>query len=362
MKILHVTAIISLDGKSGIPAVVKGLCEYQNKLDGIESRVLSLRAKVDNVGSPYFHYISDCHYMQFLKEYNPDIVILHDFYYYQYAILGFCLKRLHIPFLLEPHGAFGKQAQKKSRLKKCISNYTLFSILINGSLGFVFTNEGEKKDASFKKKKIVVIPNGVEENAVDALKNKSFDDNREPTFYFLGRYDINHKGLDFLFDALDILDSKRENITVNMYGIGSDEEIAYVHNRIDKIKNLIVEDKGTIYDEEKVKALRKANILLLTSRYEGSPMTILDALSYGNPCLVTPGTNVADDIVLNKIGWKTELNAKSIANCILQAKEDYKQNYSAYYDKCRRYVLDNFLWDKIAQQSVEVYKEIIGLR
>ena len=79
MRILHVTAIISLDGKSGIPAVVKGLCEYQNKLNGIESRVLSLRARVDNVESPYFYYIGDCHYMQFLSDYNPDIVIIHDF-------------------------------------------------------------------------------------------------------------------------------------------------------------------------------------------------------------------------------------------------------------------------------------------
>ena len=166
--------------------------------------------------------------------------------------------------------------------------------------------------------------------------------------------------MDYLFDTLDILDSKGEKITVNMYGIGSEEEIAYVHNRINKIRNLKVEDKGTIYDEEKVKALRKANILLLTSRYEGSPMTILDALSYGNPCLVTPGTNVAEDIVSNNIGWKTELNAEAIADCILKAREDYKQNYADYYERCRKYVLDNFLWDKIAQQSVQVYKDIIG--
>lgn len=360
MKILHVTAIISLDGKSGIPAVVKGLCEYQNKLEGIVSRVLSLRAKVDNVGSPNFYYIGDCHYMQFIKDYQPDIVIIHDFYYYQYAILAFCLKRLHIPFLLEPHGAFGKQAQQKSCIKKRIANNSLFRNLINGSAGFVFTNEGERKDASFKKDIVVVIPNGVDEKAVDDLPDKIYDKDSEPVFYFLGRYDINHKGLDYLFDALDILDSKGEKITVNMYGIGSEEEIAYVHNRINKIRNLKVEDKGTIYDEEKVKALRKANILLLTSRYEGSPMTILDALSYGNPCLVTPGTNVAQDIVSNNIGWKTELNAEAIADCILKAREDYKQNYADYYERCRKYVLDNFLWDKIAQQSVQVYKDIIG--
>jgi glycosyltransferase involved in cell wall biosynthesis len=360
MRILHITAIISLDGKSGIPAVVKGLCEHQNKIDGVVSRVLSVRATIDNVGSPYYHYLGNGSFKDYLAGYKPDIAIFHDFYYYQYALMCRCLKRMHIPFVLEPHGAFGKQAKKKSWLKKTVANNTLFRGLIKRSNGFIFTNEGEKRDTAYHNRKEVVIPNGVEENAVDSHTAKDYKEESRPVFYFLGRYDINHKGLDYLFDALDILDSKEEDVTVNMYGIGGEKELAYVHERINGMKNIRIEDKGTIYDEEKVKALRKANILLLTSRYEGSPMTILDALSYGNPCLVTPGTNVADEIVANGLGWKTELKAEAIAECILKASKDYQQNYGVYYDKCRRYVLDNFLWDKIAQQSVGVYKQLIG--
>lgn len=360
MKILHITAINTLRARSGIPAVVKGLCEHQNLIDGVEARALSLRADAKESESPYFDNLGERSFNEYVTDYKPDIVIIHDFYYYQYAIIGFWLKILHIPFVQEPHGAFGRQAMHKSRLKKWIANNTLFRVLIKGSNAFIFTNEGEKNDAAYSKRKVYVVPNGVEEKVVDSQAEKSYNGEEEPTFYFLGRYDINHKGLDYLFDALDILDSKDEKIIVNMYGIGSEEEIAYVHNRIDKIRNLKVEDKGTIYDEEKVKALRKANVLLLTSRYEGSPMTILDALSYGNPCLVTPGTNVAEDIVSNNIGWKTELNAEAIAECILKAREVYRQNYTKYYDRCRKYVLDNFLWDKIAQQSVKVYKDIIG--
>lgn len=360
MKILHITAINTLQARSGIPAVVKGLCEHQNLIEGVEARALSLRADAKEADSPYFDNLGERSFKEYVTGYKPDIVIIHDFYYYQYSKIGYCLKRLHIPFVQEPHGAFGRQAMKKSRIKKWIANHTLFRVLIKGSEAFIFTNDGERKDAAYSKAKVFVVPNGVKEKVVDCQPEKCYDSEDEPIFYFLGRYDINHKGLDYLFNALDILDSKGERITVNMYGLGSDEEIGYVHNRIDKIRNLKVEDKGTIYDEEKIKALRKANILLLTSRYEGSPMTILDALSYGNPCLVTPGTNVSDDIVNNNIGWKTELSAGAIANCILKAREDYRMNYSDYYDRCRKYVLDNFLWDKIAQQSVEVYKEIIG--
>ena len=360
MKILHITAIDTLLARSGIPAVVKGLCEHQNRIDGVEARVLSLRADAKESHSPFFDNLGEKSFKSYVMDYKPDLVVIHDFYYYQYAIIGYWLKIMHIPFVQEPHGAFGRQAMKKSRLKKWVANSTIFRILIKGSAGFIFTNEGEKNDSAYKKKHVYVIPNGVEESAVDPLPQKSYHMDDEPIFYFLGRYDINHKGLDYLFDALDVIDTLGMRIKVNMYGVGSEEEVSFVHRRIARYNNIEIGDRGTIYDEEKINALRKANILLLTSRYEGSPMTILDALSYGNPCLVTPGTNVADEIERNNLGWKTELKAEAIADCMLKARENYKRNYAVYYDRCRNYVLENFLWDKIARKSVKVYKDIIG--
>ena len=141
MKILHITAINTLLARSGIPAVVKGLCEHQNRIEGVQARALSLRADAKEAESPYFDNLDDRSFKAYVMGYNPDIVIIHDFYYYQYAIVGFWLKRLHIPFVQEPHGAFGRQAMKKSRLKKWIANNTIFRNLIKGSEAFIFTNE-----------------------------------------------------------------------------------------------------------------------------------------------------------------------------------------------------------------------------
>lgn len=345
-----------MDAQNGIPAVVKGLCNYQNKIEGVESRVLSLYAKVDNTVTPNFDYLGDHSFCGYVKDYMPDIVIFHDFYYLKYATMALTLKRLRIPFVLEPHGAFGKKALKKSRLKKFVANHTIFSILIKGSAGFILTNEGELKDVAYKKEKKFVIPNGVDRNAIDELDYKNFDPSHLPVFYFLGRYDRIHKGLDYLFDALDIIERNKKIITVKLYGVGSEEELAYVHDRIKDYKIIKVEEKGTIFGQEKVDALRNNNILLLTSRYEGSPMTILDALCYGNPCLLTPGTNVADEISNNGLGWKTNLDANAIAECILRAQEEYRKDYEGYYNRCKQYMIDNSLWDNIALKSISIYK------
>lgn len=360
MKILHITAVHTMEAESGIPAVVKGLCEYQNKMDGVESRVLSLFAKVDNVGSQYFSYLGDGSFKRYIKDYMPDFVIFHDFYYLEYATMALRLKVMGIPYALEPHGAFGRQAIKKSRIKKFIANNTIFRILINGSVGFIYTNEGERNDSAYRKNKVVVIPNGVNTNAIDALDRKLYDPNLLPIFYFLGRFDINHKGLDFLFDALDVLDRKSKRIIIRLYGIGDDKETSFVNDRIGKLKIIDIENRGTIYGEDKIKALREANILLLTSRYEGSPMTILDALCYGNPCLLTPGTNVADEIVENGLGWKTELEANAIAESIEKAQDDYRKDYNVYYQRCQQYMKNNALWDIIAVNSIKEYKKLLG--
>ena len=358
MRILHITAVHTMEGESGIPAVVKGLCDNQNKLEGVEARVLSLYANVDKVDSPYFDYLGNNSFRKYIQSYLPNFVVFHDFYYLRYASMAFYLKCKGIPFVIEPHGAFGKQAIKKSRIKKLIANSTIFRILIKGSAGFIFTNEGEKNDTAYKKKKVVVIPNGVSEDAIDKPDNKIYSANQNPIFYFLVCYDINHKGLDYMF--LDILDEREQKVIVRLYGLGNEHEISFVHERINRMRNVEIEERGTIYGEAKVKALREANILLLTSRYEGSPMTILDALCYGNPCLLTPGTNVADEIVANGLGWKTELDASSIAEAILNVRKEYKKDYMGYYNRCRQYMYDHSLWEKIAKKSIPLYKYFLS--
>ena len=57
-------------------------------------------------------------------------------------------------------------------------------------------------------------------------------------------------------------------------------------------------------------------IFVLTSRFEGHPMGLIEALSYGLPSLVTTGTNMAKEIESNNAGWIAETEIESIVIAI----------------------------------------------
>lgn len=351
MRLLHVTAT-HLNLAGGIPVVLRDLVSAQNEIDGFEARVLSIKADTSAMNSQFFDFLGDTSFDNYIEEYKPDVVIFHSHYYFEYLRLYRSLVKKNIPYFIEPHGSFGKAALQKSRLKKRIANGVVLRPFMKHAKGYIFLNEAEKKDAQYSTNHDLVIPNGI-----DAGKIEKEICLQEPwSLYFIGRFDVTHKGLDFLFDALEIIDKKNERVSVKLYGTGTDEEVEYVNNRIKSLNSVLVSNCGPIYGEKQVKALEQCGIMLLTSRYEGFPMTVLEAWKYGNPCIVTPGTNVAEEIAENGLGWKTELNADDIALNIKKATQEYEEARTHFVVTCKNYVASKYSWAEIAQRSFEELK------
>ena len=359
MNILHITALSPMSPNSGIPVVLKNLTEEQNKISGVSSKVLSIVEPVDSIGSQNFVYLNErSSIVEFIKSFGPDLAIFHG-YQMEYRMMEIILRSLNIPYCNEPHGSFGRQAIKKSYIKKIVANNTIYRSVIKNAIGYIFTNKAEMDSSVYRTSNDVVIPNGVVEKDVIEASDKNINITSTPIFYYLGRYDIYHKGLDYLMNALSIIDKTDESIVVYLYGTGNKHQLEFVRERISNFKRIKVVDKGTIYGRDKKIALESANILLLTSRYEGSPMTILDGLTYGNPCIVTEGTNVSDEIVKYNLGWKADLTPESIANSILLAKKEYSTSPDCYIQRCKKYVLENYTWGKMARLSISQYRLIL---
>ncbi|WIM85536.1 glycosyltransferase [Gallibacterium anatis] len=358
MNLLHITAThLRLEG--GIPVVLNKLVSAQNRIQGVQSKVLSLTSDIKDIDSPYFIHIKKEQLEEYLTQNRPDAVIIHSFYYIQYNWVSKVLNKKNIPYFIEPHGSFGREALKKSQFKKWIANHFIFKRLIKGAKGFVFLNDQEKKQSIFITKNDIIIPNGIDISTIKSplettkeIKNK---------IYFIGRYDINHKGLDYFLEALKILDKEKYNLEVSLFGKGADEAIRYIEDAIKKFSYIKLYLNSSISGQEKDNLLEQNAPMILTSRYEGFPMTILEAWSYGNPCIVTPGTNVFSEIKENNLGWGTYLDPSQIANCIKDALKDYSQYKEDYIKRCKDYVCQHYDWEKIAYESCEKIRRVLGL-
>ena len=113
------------------------------KIDGLEQ--VFTAASLEQLPPPY------C---------RPDLAVFHELYIPRYLSLAKQLRRQNIPYIIVPHGALKKNAQKKSRLKKTAANLLLFKRFCNQAAGIQCLTEQEKAQ-SVMGKRIFIAPNGI---------------------------------------------------------------------------------------------------------------------------------------------------------------------------------------------------------
>ena len=113
-----------------------------------------------------------------------------------------------------------------------------------------------------------------------------------------------------------------------------------------------------MFGEEKESKLLEADIFIQCSRTEAMPMGILEAMSYGIPCLITKGTSLSDLLDKYDAGWSSETTAEDIANAIEKSVVE-KRLLKEKSAKAICAVKENFDPQLIAKQTIENYRKFI---
>ena len=353
MKILHIAPIGHV--AEGIGTVLMHLVPEQIKL-GNDVRVITIK---DNklYHESFIYSISDNNvFSDFINNWTPDVVIFHSVFHLSY--IGFCktLIRLGIPYLSQLHGCLSVENYKKSHIKKWFALKLMYAAFFKYASSIIYLNNGEYSNSIVKRynPNKIIIPNGCSKLPGLEKKNKA---SSPVDILYMGRIDIIQKGNDFLVKALELLKGSKLNFHVRVYANPDDPDMPVFLDMIKDIKS-IISYEGVVYGHEKYIRMQKADIFILTSRYEGMPMGILEALSFGIPCIVTPGTNMADVISQYKAGWVCDLEAKKIAETIKSAVCEYTSN-PVKFRECALNLSLNYEWTHIAEESVSCYKRVI---
>jgi len=193
-------------------------------------------------------------------------------------------------------------------------------------------------------------------NAVDFFNDSPQKIKPEsPTLVFAGRL-MPWKGVGLMLEAVAELKTKWPGIIFEVLGDGPESESLQA-----KAKNLGLEQnvkfRGRVSEKESHAVFARSTIFVLNTNYEGLPHSVLNAMQSNLPVITTNIGGNVEVIQDGENGLLVSYNDKQAwvsAIDRLLADEALQQKFIANSQK----TLENFKWDKLVDETVEVINSI----
>ena len=371
MNILHISDIDISSCGGGMNTVIPELIMRQMLYDNTLNETLFITKKKCEVANPHPYFICFMEGDYFIHLRKVNLFVFHSVYNLKFILLYFFCKKNKLPYLIVSHGGLSKVALKKGIIKKKLFKLFFLNRFIRDASALCFTSLEEQLGSAYIDKNYIIVPNPIQISDYSYRLTANNSDGIK--MVFLSKIDFYYKGLDILFDALDLIkdDLVRENVFFSFYGYGKSKEVDLenINNGEKDILKLLLRIKeldvgnrvkycGPVFGHQKMEVLKNSDIYILTSRSEAMPLSISEALSVGTPCLVTYGTNMSSLIEKHNAGWGVSLDKHELAFTILKAIREYKKSSIILRQSARKLYEYNSSID-IGKVSIEQYKTIL---
>jgi len=247
-----------------------------------------------------------------------------------------------------------------SRIEKhCLRKIDVEGVEFTGVSSEVCKNLVE---IGISKQKITYIPNGVD---TKLFKPSASDDKKSLRKKFgipeenliilsLGRL-TEQKQPQKLIEVFSLIEKEMKDVTLVIAGKG---ELLEKKKKIDKqkkLKNVVF--LGYIVEEDKPDLYACSDYYIMASKYEGQPLTLLEAMASGLPCIASniPNLRLVEDA---NCGIMVDFNdVEKAAKRIITYLEGVNSEHSK---NARGYAVKNLDWKIIAGMYLEEFKKILA--
>lgn len=166
---------------------------------------------------------------------------------------------------------------------------------------------------------------------------------------------VREKGVQYLIEAYKRL---KTDLKLVIAGDAEYEEIykTELYNLANGNKNIIF--TGFIRGKTYFELFSNCYLFVLPSEIEGLPTVLLEAMSYGNCCLVS---DIPENLeVLDKFGYSFKnKDVDSLTEKLRFLLKD-REAVESVKDKAKNHVLENFSWDSTADQYEKLYEKLLS--
>ena len=197
----------------------------------------------------------------------------------------------------------------------------------------------------------VFIPNGISKPEIreaDEIK-KLWGLEKDSYVLFLGRI-VPEKGISYLLEAWKGIETNKKLVIAG----GSSDTQAYM----DELKAMCAGNDNVIFTGfQQGRVLEElysnAYIYCLPSDLEGMPLSLLEAMSYGNCCVVSD-ISECSEVVEDKAVLFRKSDIKDLKR-VLQDLVDDETKVAKYKQSASGYITMKYNWDKVVDKTLDLY-------
>lgn len=196
------------------------------------------------------------------------------------------------------------------------------------------------------------IPNGITQPDIFDSKiiSSKYNLNKDSYFLFLGRI-VPEKGIHYLIDAYSEVKTDKKLVIA---GGASDTDSYYeeLKRKAQNNKNIIF--TGFVQGQELEELYSNAYVYVLPSDLEGMPLSLLEAMSYGNCCLTSDIDECATVMEDYGVTFK-QSSVEDLANK-LQYLSDSEKVVQKLKLESSPFIIKKYNWDDIVNKTLELYR------
>lgn len=202
-------------------------------------------------------------------------------------------------------------------------------------------------------RKTVFIPNGVKRPVIrePRLIKEKFGLEKDSYILFLGRL-VPEKGISYLIEAFKQIDTDKKLVIAG----GSSDTNGFLRD----LKKLAKDDEkiiftGFVQGQLLEELYSNAYVYVLPSDLEGMPLSLLEAMSYGNCCVVSDIAECAE-VVEDKAVVFRKSNVEQLREK-LQDLCEHPEKVQSYKNSASDFICQKYNWDDVVDKTVALYQK-----